>query len=239
MSEAIRKWKPEGWEIGVIAAVVIALAAIAGATISYVTSQDAVTRVTRIEQSACKESEKDPTDAQAARECQKLRAYVERRANLEVTCVPFERAGYICPKPGSPLAEEHRRREIREAVEEPRGAPKVSTGGGDATSVPSTGHSQPGPRHGGSDQHPSGGGHVTPGGGGAPVPTAPQPAAVPAPSSSQSSSSSTTERIESTVVEAAVESPVREGVGGLIEGAGQVVEGVTGTTCPLAELLCP
>lgn len=99
MTEAVRRWRPAGWEIGVIAAVVIACAAIAGATVSFVTSQDAVTRVTKIEQTPCG---KNPSGGA----CQKLRAEVEQAAGVGVTCVPFHKAGYVCPKPGSPLAKE-------------------------------------------------------------------------------------------------------------------------------------
>jgi hypothetical protein len=147
------------------------------------------------------------------------------------------------------------------AVESDEG-PNAAADGGDATSSPSTGHSQPTPGDGGGGEDGSGGTHGAPvpgkGGGGAPAPEGSgdtAPSAPPASSASQPPATSTTERTaEATVVEKApapevAKAPVREAVGGVVEGVtgtveetggtvNEVVGGVTETTCSLAKLLC-
>jgi hypothetical protein len=203
------------------------------------------TEITQIQHSAC---QVEPS----GEECQKAKAESSEAATLRTTCIPFFKAGYPCPKPGSTAAERQARRQSLRA--DPAQATPPTTGG-DATSAP-TGSSQPG-RHdggsgGGTDQpsrsHAPSVPHQSPPsvpgehGGGEDVP-GPAPTAPPTATSSQSSSSSTTEHAtESTVVETAPEAPVREAVGGVVEEVGSTVtgtvEGVTGTTCTLAKVLC-
>jgi hypothetical protein len=232
-----------------------ALVAIGVGTIALVIGVHNETRITHVERTACADAQADPTDNKAIHECQVVRAAAERTADQNVNCIPFRRAGYICPKPGSPLSEEHRAREIREAVN-PRGevaAPSAERG--DATSAP-TGHSIPAPGNGGGDESgvaAGGGGHkespekLPPSHGGhgeaSPAPTSESP--------SQSTTTQTTERevvVEAAPPEAAPK-PVGEGVKGVLESTGATVEGlgetvgvtvegVEATTCTLAKVLC-
>jgi hypothetical protein len=236
---------------GITAAVLLALAV---GTLSFVLGLNNRAEITHVEKtvehSACQV-------APAGGECQKAKAESAEAANLRVTCIPFFKAGYPCPKPGSTAASRQSRRQTRRAH---------PIQGGGANSSPSTGHSQPAPGDGGIGDHgsPDSGGAPLPGNGGSHAPPAPgnsgsegarspeaaAPAAQAAPSSSQQSSSTTTERIESTVVQTEAEAaPVREGLGELVggvgatvQGTGEVVdgtvEGVTGTTCSLAKVLC-
>jgi hypothetical protein len=205
------------------------------------------TEITKVEHSAC---QVEP----AGTECQQTKAESSKAANLRVTCIPFFKAGYPCPKPGSTTAERVARRQSLRA-HPVQGSPttpnEASVGsaspGGDATSAP-TGHSEPAPGNGGPGEHGSSGSHhaaapgdggsheapapVKSGSGGAPEPGAAGPAASPAPTSSQSTSTSTTERVESTVVEAPAPeapAPVRSAVGGVVEGVTGTVEETTGT----------
>jgi hypothetical protein len=201
-------------------------------TVAFIASHKDAERIThietKVEQSACQ------VDA-AGTECQRAKRKAAKAESLSTACIPFHQTGYPCPKPGSQVAER-------------------ATEGGDATSSPSTGHSQPSPGNGGGVEPVKGGsGHApapgksgnheapAPGGGsgGAPAPTS---------SSSSQSSSSTTERVESTVVEkpaTEAEQPrssglggVTEGLGHTVEGLGETVEGVEGATCTLAKVLC-
>jgi hypothetical protein len=111
---------------------VVAIIAIAGATYAVVVNKEQATQITRIEPKVTK-LEQTPCAKDATSEaCQKLRAEVEKAAGVVVTCIPFRRAGYPCPRPGSDLAEEQAQ-------------------GGDAQQTGSTGHQQPSPS-------PSGGG---------------------------------------------------------------------------------
>jgi hypothetical protein len=57
-------------------------------------------QITRIQHSAC---QSEP----AGRECQTAKLESSRAANLHTTCVPFHKAGYPCPKPGSQVATRH------------------------------------------------------------------------------------------------------------------------------------
>lgn len=242
-----------GWERrGVILVAFLAVVAVAAAGFAVASAIKVEKRVTKVEQSACADAQADPTDLKALHECQVIRAAAERTANQNVNCIPFRRAGYICPKPGSPLAEQHRSREIREAVG-PRGEvsaanagreaptasrPEGAATGGDATTSPvHTGSSEPGTHGSGGSRQVDGGGHgvkespekLPPTSGGEsgagtspPAPTTPSP--------SQQSSTTTTERNETVVVPPAPEAaPVREGLGELVGGVGNTVEGVGGT----------
>jgi hypothetical protein len=209
------------------------------------------TEITKVEHSAC---QVEP----GGKECQRTKVESSKAANLHTTCIPFFKAGYPCPKPGSTTAERvARRRSLRSHPVQGTTAPPTSKRG-DATSAP-TGHSEPEPSSGGSTgngEHvvapaaPEQTRHNSPeAGGGGPEPSAPESsgaAVSAAPTSSQSSSSSTTERVESTTVETPgpeSSAPVRSAVGGVVEEAGSTVTGtvedVTGTTCSLAKLPCP
>jgi hypothetical protein len=166
------------------------------------------------------------------------------------------------PCKGARLAQERRRGSERAAT---KATASVPPSGGDA-STPSTVHSIPAPGNGGATDHPSKpnapsvphqshGGESTEKqrGSGGREPGEEPGVPPPAPTSSSSpeqSSSPTTER--ETVVEepqAEVPQPVREGVGQVLGGVGavveetggtvnQAVEGVAGTTCSLAKVLC-
>lgn len=240
-----RRWERRS----VILVALLAVIAVVGAGFAIASTIKVENRVTKVEQSACADAQADPTDLKALHECQVIRAAAEHTANQNVNCIPFRRAGYICPKPGSPLAEEHRSREIREAVG-PHGdaqtsatpatptAPHTAATGGDATSSPHhTGSSQAGPHGSGGSRQVDGGSHgvkaspekLPPTAGGEPG-AGTSPPASPAPSPSQQPSSTTTEPTETVVVPAAPEAaPVREGLGGVLNGVGTTVEAAGAT----------
>jgi hypothetical protein len=245
-----RRWERRG----VFLVAMLAVVAVGAAGFAVASAIKVERRVTKVEQSACADAQADPTDLKALHECQVIRAAAERTANQNVNCIPFLRAGYVCPKPGSPLAEERRAREIREAVG-PRdaGAPARkepatsraggAPSGGDATSSPHTGSSQPGPHgSGGGSEHASGGSHHAP----APGEPGSAPPSSPTSTTSPQPAASTERTSESTVVEAAPEATaggLTEGVGNTVEGLGETVGGtvehVEATTCTLAKVLCP
>ena len=136
-AKSVKRIRIASWLFG--AGVVVALAF--GVWAVVVNSQQA-TQITRVQRSACE------VDA-AGFECQQTRRESSRAANLYTTCIPFFKAGYPCPKPGSRTAQNA----AHEGV------------------APSTGNppsSPPGP--------PSQGGHQGDhGNGGAPGPTEPSP----------------------------------------------------------------
>lgn len=253
---SVKRLRTASWIFGVALGVALAVA-IFSLTLGLhnetrITKNE--TRVTKVEKSACAEAQEHPHDVKAIAECQSVRASAERLANKIVNCIPFWRAGYRCPLPGSPLAEEvavaatEAATGARETTP-PSRAPSAS-GGGDATTSPYTGSSQGGPTGSGGESEVAPGGHghkkspeklspTTGGeGGGTSV-----PGSSTSESSSQSSSSTTTERVESTVETPASEAaPVLEGVGKAAEGLGETVGGTVGhveaTTCSLAKVLC-
>lgn len=108
MNDAIREaatvdpaWaRAEQRKLWLLKAVTLAvLVALGIGTVALVFGIHNETKLTKIEQTPCA---KDPN----SRACQQLRAEVEEHANVRVNCIPFHRAGYECPKPGSALAEE-------------------------------------------------------------------------------------------------------------------------------------
>lgn len=260
------------WTTAIAVVAALALIAAVGSNVWNFGQDQHITNVhnevTKFEKSSCAAAQANPTDRAAVHDCQLVRAAAERTANENVNCIPFLRAGYVCPKPGSPLAEERRAREIREAVgahgdpSEPTAPAPPATEGGDATSAP-TDSSQPG-RHGGGagdtrgtqDGHEPGMG----GSGGAPLPgehgSGSEDLSPPTPPASTSESATstgaqTTERVTEVVHEPSPPSlpaperaaaPVREAAGTVVgEFGGTVngtVEGMTGKTCELTVLLC-
>lgn len=205
---------------------IVAIIAIAGATYAVVVNNEQATQITRIEPKVTKLEQTPCAKDATSRACQKLRAEVEKAAGVDVTCIPFRLAGYLCPRPGSVLAERQAR------------------GGGDALQAGSTGHQHPSPssKGGGGNgkggvgkgggegptspgKGGSGGGSAPPGAGGEgnPSPEHPAPPANEAPKSQQGILPSTVEAAGEVVGEAgeAVQATV-EGVG---DAAGCVVRG--------------
>jgi len=148
-------------------AVISVLAVLAaGYAIAVNFQQD--TKITRVEHSACQE---DPH----GKECQKTKLEAARAANIYVTCVPFWKAGYRCPKPGSPAAQ---RRAIQAKSKEVQNLEE---------GAPTSHAEQPASPVGGTDvsSPPKGGGDETPG----PTTTSPGPA-VPSPAPSPTTTGS-------------------------------------------------
>ncbi len=113
------------------------LVALAIGTIAFVLGYHNAERITRVEHrvehSACQEDPAGPA-------CQQTKRDAARAANLYTTCIPFWKAGYSCPKPGSPEAEDR------------------LTSGGDASQPAPTAGQQPKPgkqpggeKHGGAN----------------------------------------------------------------------------------------
>lgn len=100
------------------------LLALAVGAIAFVLAHRDAERITRVEQSACQENA-------GSYECQHTKLEAEKKANLRTTCEPFFKAGYACPKPGSPAAERQRR---RQAQAESGSAPH--NGGSDGATAP-------------------------------------------------------------------------------------------------------
>lgn len=107
------------------------LVALAVGAIAFVVGVRNSTEITKVEHSACKV---EP----AGQECQQTKAESSRAANLQVTCIPFFKAGYPCPKPGSTSASRANTRQT--AKDHP-----IQGKGGDASKPESPGTSLPGP----------------------------------------------------------------------------------------------
>jgi hypothetical protein len=183
--------------------------------------------ITQVQHSAC---QADP----AGQECQTAKAESSEAANLHVTCIPFFKAGYPCPKPGSTAAE-------RQAVRQGQagsGAAQELNSGSDGRGAPASGGSGEAPAPGnGSDSSPSappkstGPRHHPPSapqeGGGEPAPApAPEPQA---PTASDPAQPSPT---------GAITAPESAAQPGLIQSTVEGVdEAITPTVCGAAELL--
>jgi hypothetical protein len=87
---------------------VLALATlcVGGAIFAIIVNFGQEARITRVEHSACQK------DA-ASHECQQTKREAARAANLVTTCIPFWKAGYPCPKPGSTAAQRQVRRQAQ------------------------------------------------------------------------------------------------------------------------------
>ncbi|HEX6457102.1 MAG TPA: hypothetical protein VF009_11365 [Solirubrobacterales bacterium] len=133
------------WIVGLTVLAIAALVGAALAIVGTIKTETRVTklqpRVTRIERSPCT---KDPTGAV----CQALRAEVEEHADQRVTCIPFHKAGYPCPRPGFHFQTDPASDSNGPSVPD-------QSQGGDASQQPSNhGHQQPGPHDGGSPASP-------------------------------------------------------------------------------------
>lgn len=136
--------------IAVTAGAVIAIAIGIVALIVGVHNETRVTniepRVTKIEHTPCAKNA-------TSKECQALRAKVERAANLYVTCLPFLKAGYPCPKPGSEAAQRKLAHESQAAL---KGRPEVGSEPTPAAATAPSANSDtnaPKPPKGGTHQH--------------------------------------------------------------------------------------
>lgn len=81
----------------------MAIVSIIGATYAAVETHQNSTEITQIQHSAC---QVEP----AGHECQQAKRESSRAASIATTCIPFFKAGYPCPKPGSTAAERQARR---------------------------------------------------------------------------------------------------------------------------------
>lgn len=126
-------------------ALTIAIVAIAGAAWAVVGTEQnhkEITEVkTRVEHSACQ------VDA-AGQECQRTKQESSQAASVYTTCIAFKKVGYICPKPGSQAA----KREVQSTSESVRSSEQGSGQKGVMPSTPESGHSQPGPTTGPTEQ---------------------------------------------------------------------------------------
>ncbi len=141
----------------------LCLLVIAGVAFAIVVNFQQETKITQVQHSACE------VDA-AGKECQQTRRESSRAANIATTCIPFFKAGYPCPKPGSTAAERQgRRQEVQANAEEGRvapakggstGAPAPGATGNIGEVAPHTGgkpagHAPPGPTEQPSGAQPS------------------------------------------------------------------------------------
>jgi hypothetical protein len=248
-----------------VAIAVVAAVALGGGVLAYIVNGqqgDAITNVhndvTKFERSACSTAQVNPKNRKAIAECQVVRAAAERTANENVNCIPFVRAGYVCPKPGSPLAEEHRTRKKTHGADAPakppvapgrrNQAPEPSPPQADGTTSPTRpSRSSPPPgsthpsRHERAPTDPSRPAPTSPHHSptGSPAGRAPG-ASSPSATSSSSATAPSTPPVESQPPAPAPESstppptsspegPVTGAVGGVVESVGGVVES-TGST---------
>lgn len=203
---------------------VVAIVAIAGATYAVVVNKEQDTQITRIEPKVTRLEQTPCAKDATSRACQKLRAEVEKAAGIQVTCIPFRRAGYLCPRPGSELAKQQ------------------ASGGGDAQQTGSTGHQQPSPSPGGGGGNGPGKGREHgspgPGHGGSDQPSAPAstgsapPSSPPASSSSPGSSEGAGRSEESSAGSAAGKAVESTGgtAAGVVKETGETVNHAVGTT---------
>lgn len=226
-----------------------ALAAIAVGVIALVIGVHNERELVKVQHSAC---QSEPAGA----ECQQAKAESSKAANLYVTCIPFHKAGYACPKPGSRVAERRHGHAEEPSVGPPAPSSSITTGasapagGGDAIQPPSQGTQQPSPHAGGGQQH--GGGQT--GEDGTPHPSNPEPGAEPPPPATVPAASEppaqpghsgsvTTPELASPEAPPAQapEHPVAAGVGGVVEEIGaaahETVETVNGVACGVTAAL--
>jgi hypothetical protein len=107
----------------------VALAAIVGTAYAVLVNFDQGNEITQVQHSAC---QAEP----AGHECQKSKAESSRAANIATTCIPFWKAGYPCPKPGSTAAERQTQRgELQANSKSIQDLEQGSSGGGGLTST--------------------------------------------------------------------------------------------------------
>jgi hypothetical protein len=216
----------------------VAIVAIVAATYAAVETHQNSTEITQIQHSAC---QVEP----AGRECQEAKRESSQAASIATTCIPFFKAGYPCPKPGSTAAERQARRQGQAgsgSAQElnsgsdggeapgPGGSGEGPAPGKGGDSAPSVPPKSTGPRHHPPAAPPEGGGE----GEGAPVEQGASQA------SEGSTSSEAPAAAEQTAPEARHESVLESAgatVGEVINGAGHVVEAAG---CGLAApVICP
>lgn len=219
---------------------ILAGIAITAATYAAVETQhnsDEITEVkTRVEHSACQENA-------AGSECQQVKRESARAANIATTCIPFWKAGYPCPRPGSTSAERQATRKAQvgsgsaqelNSGSDGEGEP-ASNGGGQALGPAQPGtHHPAGPAKGGSGGAPAPG---QGGGGGAPATNEPGsggPSQGTAETSPPESSTGSSVGLLPATVEAVgkaggeVVGKTGEAVQGSVEGLGKGLGGVVG-----------
>jgi hypothetical protein len=194
-----------------------AIAALAGAIVANVVNAQQDSKITRVERnSACE------VDANS-HACQQIKRESAKAASLYTTCIPFFKAGYPCPKPGSKAAE----RETRSSNPAPAtsGSPVAA-----ATLPTGAGHPVTHPQ----ESSPAGGApaqpHPTNPPSHAPIPTGSTSPAGPAESPS-AASAPRTEAEQASGSEAPMTAPAEqrllpstlEAVGTTVTGAGEVV----------------
>jgi hypothetical protein len=108
-----------------------AVLAIAIGTFAVVVNVHQGDQITKIEHSACAKNA-------ASKECQDIRAEAAKAANLFVTCIPFHKAGYVCPLRGPGGTDT-----TQNALSVPNQFSE-----GDATQKPEKGHQHSGPAGG-------------------------------------------------------------------------------------------
>ncbi len=186
--------------------------------------------VTKIEHTACAKFAQDPGNLKAARECAGLRAQIARSEPIKNPCTSFQRVtgqrGRNCHRfYVSPV-----RRGGAESLVEPdtgsvpTGASPAATEEGDAVHQPSQGD-QPSSPHGGGAHHPG----VESQPGEVPdntEPSQPSPGAVSgSEGQTEPGQAPSAPAPEPTSPEPAPEHPIREAAGGVLEEAGEAVNG--------------
>jgi hypothetical protein len=201
------------------------LLALAIGAVSFVLSYHDAERITHVEQSACQ------VDAKG-HECQQTKAESSRAASIATTCIPFFKAGYPCPKPGSSAAERQAKRQAQAGSGSAAGlnsgsdgarAPQGASAPGEA---PATGHHHGSPPPSAPHHHT---GHPSspepPGAGSAPT-SAPAPtASAPSTPSAAPSSPSSPSESQTASTPTAPSHPVTESVGHVVEEVGSTVNG--------------
>ena len=123
----------------------MAIVSIIGATYAAVETHQNSTEITQIQHSAC---QVEP----AGHECQQAKRESSRAASIATTCIPFFKAGYPCPKPGSTAAE----RQARRKGQAGSGAAQELNSGSGGGGAPTSGGSGEAPAPGkGGDSSPS------------------------------------------------------------------------------------
>lgn len=104
----VGKWlaeTPAGRTAFRLSVLALATLCVGGAVFAIIVNFQQDQKITRVEHSAC---QADPD----GRECQQTKLEAAKAASIYVTCVPFWKAGYPCPKPGSAAAKRRERREV-------------------------------------------------------------------------------------------------------------------------------
>lgn len=199
----------------------VAIAAVLGAAYAIAVNFGQDKEITQVQHSACQE---DP----ASKECQSTKLEAAQAAGTYVNCVPFWKAGYPCPKPGSTAAERQAERRGQSAS----GSAQDLDSGSGGESAPASGDSTSGaggvkPGHGEGTSGETHGGTGKP-----PKPHGPSPVAESPPASADPSPDATAPQSTPPALpeQAQAPGPVR----GLLEEVGETVKAVP---CSVSELL--